>query len=522
MVGASPYRAARSGPGGTARLAAVVALFAVAALILAGGAAPTFAGTDPTPTETPRPDLRIGGGDGADDADADPTAATDDNPRPTTESGTDEDGDQDGGGDDRDLRIGGGDNDDADGSGFYLSPSFGYVLDFDPDLWDVVDQSSSEGEDVLQLYDGPSFLSVYGTTEYGGDPAACRDDWAEILAQSDAIEGFAPVEDDGEDLVGESATRAFGVYEFGSEDGEERFDLECRVLVPGELILVVILETFAEVYAEEVDARDAVLDTLDLSAVEGALDGAADEGGNATPASGNDPGSDREQDREASPDPGPEDDADATVEPTRRATVDRDETAGDAVTLSDDFTDPAAGLLSTRSPDRTAVRYRYDGGEFVIAIVDPGSGGWQAVVPGEFADVTIEVDARLVANDGGRYLALGCRTAETGADVDEYAFLFDPADGFVALDRWSGGERTTLDEDTLNRGAYEPDDGVNTIALACVGDEIAASVNGEVVLSATDDTLDAGGAYLAAGSYADSPREIEARFDNLGVTGTEA
>jgi len=61
------------------------------------------------------------------------------------------------------------------------------------------------------------------------------------------------------------------------------------------------------------------------------------------------------------------------------------------------------------------------------------------------------------------------------------------------------------------------DDGTNRIELACVGTTIAATVNGETVLSIDDTTYAAGGFFLGAGVAAGEPGTVEARWDNLEI-----
>ena len=71
------------------------------------------------------------------------------------------------------------------------------------------------------------------------------------------------VDVDGNEQVGDDPGSAFGVYTYESEDGDEVFDLECRDLIPDQANLVIILETYADVYTEELKAAGDFLDGLD-------------------------------------------------------------------------------------------------------------------------------------------------------------------------------------------------------------------------------------------------------------------
>ena len=122
-------------------------------------------------------------------------------------------------------------------------------MTYDPDVWEISHESSGNGEDYVTFYNGPSFLTLNATAGYGGDVVSCRDDWARTLRRIDGVTDFRPMmDDDGEEQTGDDRDSAFGVYTYESENGDEVFDLECRELIPDQANLVIILETYADVY----------------------------------------------------------------------------------------------------------------------------------------------------------------------------------------------------------------------------------------------------------------------------------
>ena len=57
----------------------------------------------------------------------------------------------------------------------------------------------------------------------------------------------------------------------------------------------------------------------------------------------------------------------------------------------------------------------------------------------------------------------------------------------------------------------------NQIELACLGETIEGSVNGELVISVEDDALVAGSVSLGIDVGSDEPGPAEARWDNLEI-----
>ena len=373
---------------------------------------------------------------------------------------------------------------DDEETGLYQSPNFNVSVTYDADVWGISNESSGNGEDYVTFYNGPSFLTLNATAGYGGDVASCRDDWTRTLRRIDGVTDFRPmVDDDGTEQIGEDPGSAFGVYTYSSADGEEVFDLECRELIPGQANLVIILETYTDVYDEELKAAEEFLDGIDTTDVV-----------DSVPAG-------------VAVAPGSSDDREA---------VDPNEVGVDLILLVDTFEQPERSLLSTTTPDPNLVRYAYEDGEFVIETLADDAGAWQAGLPNVYRDVSIAVDTTFASEPGGRYVKVACRSNTTAGGLNEYSLLIDPLDGYVSLDSWVDGERTPLYEE-IRSDVVNLAQETNRIELACFGNRIEAIINRTVVASVEDDTHTIGSVYLAAGTFTDSEGTVEVQFDNLHV-----
>jgi hypothetical protein len=365
----------------------------------------------------------------------------------------------------------------------YESPTWGYVLTYDPAVWEVTDESSEGGVDRFQLYNGPSFVSLWGMPGYQGDPVACRDDWVRLLRNIEGVEDFSPlVDQNGDPLAGQDETSAFAVFTYRSTDGQEVFDVRCQTLVAGVGNLVVVFETFADQYVPQAAAVGELLTGLDLSGV-----------------------------RE--PDPA-ELTGGATEVEVGEARRPEDEDV-DQIVIVDTFNDPSKGRLSTVSPDPTLVRYAYEEGEYVIETLDPDAGVWQAGIEGVYEDVALAIDVRLVGETAGRVIVLGCRYGVTDGVTAGYALLADPGAGTVELIRFDGDAVALVEPVTSE--AFLPPTEQNRLELSCVGSTIKATVNGQVVATVEDEGYAGGYLFVGAGTV-DRPGTIEARFDNLLIT----
>ena len=176
---------------------------------------------------------------------------------------------------------------------------------------------------------------------------------------------------------------------------------------------------------------------------------------------------------------------------------------------------PGTILVDETFDAETGARYLLgmDGGEYLIRRIDQAPEGLAlAPLPGVYADVSITVDARLVRETAGRWVAAGCR--HTQRPFSGYRVALQPDSGLVRLTRWDHNTSTTLDQQTTPEALAGS--AKNTLSLTCAGSTIAGSVNGERVVAAQDSTYRRGAAWIGVPAPA-SPSAAEVRFDNLTV-----
>jgi hypothetical protein len=191
-------------------------------------------------------------------------------------------------------------------------------------------------------------------------------------------------------------------------------------------------------------------------------------------------------------------------------------------TFSDNFDDPARGGLAVSATTAT-YRFGYVDGEYQIALSGsdvplPGT----ASAPGAFSDVTVAVDVRFLGDPGTQQAGVTCRLQPLGANATNgYWFGILPATASYALLRADASKFTAL-ADVQPASAIHPGNETNHLELSCLGNTIAASVNGTQVVTVQDSTYGLGQASITAGPMVPgmSVTTSDVRFDNLLVTGT--
>jgi hypothetical protein len=158
----------------------------------------------------------------------------------------------------------------------------------------------------------------------------------------------------------------------------------------------------------------------------------------------------------------------------------------------------------------------YVNGEYLIRKIDPGVDiSPVSMLPGEYADAVLAVDARLVGPADGRTVSLACRGSEDFAS--DYRLTVQPATGQFELVRWDAGRDRPLQNwqpsDAIRRG-----NDVNRLELSCAGSTIAARINGVPVIAVQDATYLGGRLWISCDDLEGLDVTVEARFDNLIVT----
>ncbi len=181
------------------------------------------------------------------------------------------------------------------------------------------------------------------------------------------------------------------------------------------------------------------------------------------------------------------------------------------VLFADDFTDPCGGWFLFDDSDQSA---RIEDGQLTI---EAKSADWQTITgPRQsFGDVEIDVDVDMSGLTDDGYVSVLCRE---NALFDSYQFDVT-ADGFFAIWASVGGELEALRDYTSLGGALNrsPAGGAseNHLTVACVGETLSVSLNGQLLAEVEDSRLTAGAVGLSVGVF-EVPGAV-ASFDNVVV-----
>jgi hypothetical protein len=187
------------------------------------------------------------------------------------------------------------------------------------------------------------------------------------------------------------------------------------------------------------------------------------------------------------------------------------------VLLADNFDRPEIGQLSQTSQRPNDYRFAYDGGEYVITKMNAALQVAPIVlINGPYDNTVIAVDVRLMGDVASRYSFLVCRNQSTAAGTRQYRASLVPEARRMILSRWDDGQERVLaqvrDDPAINSGNAR-----NRLELRCAGAKISVTVNGKVVASVDDMTLNRGDHGLGTGGFTGFQGTLEARFDNLEI-----
>lgn len=178
---------------------------------------------------------------------------------------------------------------------------------------------------------------------------------------------------------------------------------------------------------------------------------------------------------------------------------------------------PATGLLSNQSsnPDRFLIGYQNS--QYIIQALEPAYSGdlYSFVALPDSASTMVEVDVAIAGNLRGKYALIGCRA---GAEHEGYMLELHPDDAGVALWRSDIDGNYTKLQIVHGSPAVYAGSASNHLAIDCAANTITGYVNGQAVVSATDDTYAAGQSYIGAGAAGKTTDGLLAGFDNLTIT----
>lgn len=189
------------------------------------------------------------------------------------------------------------------------------------------------------------------------------------------------------------------------------------------------------------------------------------------------------------------------------------------VLASDNFSNPGVGLVATSAPQAQQAMWKagYVNGEYQIASL----GGVQtetnytAFVRGDYTDVSVAVDARLVGGDNvatDQIAEAGCRFQRTSSGLGGYRLNFASFTNQWAIQRLDAGSAPLL---TGVQGLSTPPMASSThhLQITCAGNTITGSIDGQQVASVQDSTYSHGQAVLGVGSF----HRVDVNGTNLGA-----
>ncbi len=156
----------------------------------------------------------------------------------------------------------------------YTSPTYGYSVEWDDEIWSLEDESSEAGYDFILLQSEYSDLSLEGLYFYRGDPDDCLDGEQVGIAEQTGLDELAlATDEDGNEITESGDGYAYGIYELPESDEpgadlENYILIECDVLIPDAAVLIIISYIDPSDLNAELTLIDEVLSTLQMGDVE--------------------------------------------------------------------------------------------------------------------------------------------------------------------------------------------------------------------------------------------------------------
>lgn len=160
----------------------------------------------------------------------------------------------------------------------YTSPTYGYSLAWDANIWEAESRVGEDGYNELRLESPSASLFIWSGVFYEGDPATCLQGESDYFESGDpSVSDWRPAEDaDGNPIAGETSNASYGVFTLTytdpeTEDAEpvELVDyIECRSLVEGEAVLVIFATTTPERYNDSIEDVLRITNAIELAGEE--------------------------------------------------------------------------------------------------------------------------------------------------------------------------------------------------------------------------------------------------------------
>ena len=184
--------------------------------------------------------------------------------------------------------------------------------------------------------------------------------------------------------------------------------------------------------------------------------------------------------------------------------------SAEGVLFADDFSDPASGWPEEEHEDRTTL---YRDGQCLMATLAANRAAWVTASNESYADLSVSANVLLESMEGGGTAGLLFRIQD--ADNYYYFQISDLGDYKIGA-RVDGKWRSIAGGDWSYSKQLNAEGEWNRLEVVCVGPEISAYVNGELLATLTDTAFAKGGVGVTAQSTGDSG-EVVALFDDFMV-----
>jgi hypothetical protein len=155
----------------------------------------------------------------------------------------------------------------------WTSPTYGFAVswagtDWQADANAMLTAVGPEKLDRLHLINGVSSLYIEGATRYEGSLPACVETEAALLAQEGGVSNIRLFEDDGVPLIADGPNASSMAFQLTLDAGAQALELvdyiECRVLTPGESVLIITLVAEPDNFRDQMFLAQPVIDSIDI------------------------------------------------------------------------------------------------------------------------------------------------------------------------------------------------------------------------------------------------------------------
>ncbi|MFC2058095.1 trypsin-like peptidase domain-containing protein [Chloroflexota bacterium] len=179
------------------------------------------------------------------------------------------------------------------------------------------------------------------------------------------------------------------------------------------------------------------------------------------------------------------------------------------VLFSDDFSDASSGWATYSDEEGSAL---YENGWLHLTHYAINPDPTLSLTDQVFTDFVLEVETKLVSGTDDNWHTIFLRAPDM---YNFYAFLIS-ADGYCRIAKAVNDEATFLTDTVFSSHISQGQGVTNVIRIECVGSNLRLSVNGHLLLEATDSSLTSGNVVLGASALSGTFTEIA--FDNIVIT----